>query len=75
VEICRSITGSTARVVESGERIRPEASEVQVLLSDPTRAAARLGWSPTTSLEQGLQLTAQWIAQYVNIESASRYHR
>ena len=75
VEICRSITGSTARVVASDERVRPEASEVQVLLSDPTRAGARLGWSPTTSLQQGLQLTAQWVAQDLNIESAGRYHR
>lgn len=75
VEICRFITGSTARVVESDERVRPEASEVQVLLSDPTRAAGRLGWSPTTSLQQGLQLTAQWVEQHLNVESAGRYHR
>ena len=75
VEMCRSITGSTARIIEVDERIRPEASEVQVLLSDPTRAAARLGWSPTTTLEQGLQLTAQWVAQDLNVESAGRYHR
>lgn len=75
VDICRTITGSKARVVEREERVRPLASEVQVLLSDPTRAVARLDWHPRMSLKQGLELTAQWIALNLNVESVGRYHR
>ena len=44
VDLCRTVTGSSARIVTDEARIRPEGSEVQVLLSDPSRAAAELGW-------------------------------
>ena len=41
--------------------MRPAASEVMVLQSDPTKAAARLGWTARTSLEDGLARTAEWM--------------
>jgi NAD dependent epimerase/dehydratase len=75
VELCRRVTGSDARVVTDAERIRPEASEVQVLLSDPSRAAAELGWVPRVSLEDGLARTAQWLRPRVDPRTAGRYHR
>ena len=49
VELCRAVTGSSARIVTDEARIRPEGSEVQVLLSDPSRAAAELGWRADAS--------------------------
>jgi UDP-glucose 4-epimerase len=75
VELCRTVTGSTARIVTDEQRIRPEGSEVQVLLSDPSRAAAELGWRPTVSLEDGLEATAEWLAPRVDPATAGRYHR
>jgi NAD dependent epimerase/dehydratase len=75
VELCRSITGSRARVIVDEQRIRPEGSEVQVLLSDPARAAAELGWHPTVSLEDGLAATAEWLRPRVDPTTAGRYHR
>ena len=74
VEICRTITGSSARIIESQERIRPDASEVQVLLSDPTRALQRLEWSPQMTLEEGLKLTAAWVEESMALESVHRYY-
>jgi len=75
VELCRTVTGSTARIVTEEQRIRPAGSEVQVLLSDPTRAAAELGWRPTVSLEDGLAATAEWLRPRVDPTTAGRYHR
>ena len=75
VELCRRVTGSQARVVTDAERIRPAASEVQVLLSDPTRAAQVLGWKPSVSLEEGLAATAEWLRPRVDPATAGRYHR
>ncbi len=75
VELCRSVTGSVARIVTDEERLRPEGSEVDILLSDPRRAHRILGWAPTVSLEDGLARTAEWLRPRVDPESAGRYHR
>jgi NAD dependent epimerase/dehydratase len=75
VELCKKVTGSSAEIVTESERIRPEGSEVQVLLSDPSNANAVLGWAPTVSLEEGLAATAEWLRPRVDPETAARYHR
>lgn len=53
--------GVKATVKEKAERLRPDKSEVLVLLSDPAVAKAKLGWEPKISLEKGLALTAEWL--------------
>jgi NAD dependent epimerase/dehydratase len=75
VELCRKVTGSDAEVVTENDRIRPEGSEVQILLSDPSLANEVLGWAPTVSLEEGLAATAEWLRPRVDPETAGRYHR
>jgi NAD dependent epimerase/dehydratase len=75
VEMCLRVTGSAARVVTEPERLRPEASEVQVLLSDPSRAKELLGWTPTVALEEGLRRTADWLRPRSDATTAARYHR
>ena len=74
-EVCCKVTGSSARVVTDEDRKRPERSEVQVLQSDPTRAADKLGWRPTVSLEEGLAAVAAWLAPRVDPARVGRYQR
>ncbi len=57
---CR-LLGVDATPVEDPDRVRPDASEVLVLQSDPTRARERLGWEAVTSLEDGLRATIDWL--------------
>lgn len=57
---CRAL-GVEATVREDARRLRPDHSEVMVLLSDPARAADRIGWRPQTTLEVGLRRTADWL--------------
>lgn len=74
-ELCREITEADAEVVTDAERVRPDASEVQMLLSDPSRAKERIEWEPAWSLEDGLRETAAWLAPRADAGRAAKYHR
>ena len=70
------MVGAEAEVTTDEQRVRPAGSEVEVLLSDPANARARLGWEPRTSLEDGLAATAAWLDEReMPTATATRYHR
>ncbi len=73
-DIACSVLEVGARVVEVRERVRPEASEVLVLQSDPSRAHEVLGWKPAVSLEEGIARTAAWLGEHLSRYDAERYH-
>jgi len=68
-EMANRVMGSRCQPRVDPRRVRPDASEVLVLESDPARALERLGWRPTVSLEEGLTRTVAWLRQHL-----SRYH-
>lgn len=74
-DLCRKVTNLEAQAVTDAERVRPDASEVQVLLSDPTRAREAIGWVPTQTLEDGLTETARWLEPRIDVRRAEMYHR
>jgi NAD dependent epimerase/dehydratase len=55
-------SGREAKMVVDETRLRPAGSEVERLLCDNTRAREWAGWAPQVSLEEGLRLTAEWVA-------------
>jgi dTDP-glucose 4,6-dehydratase len=55
------------------ERLRPEASEVMRLLSDPSLAGERLGWRAEVPLDEGLALTVAWIREHLDLYQVGRY--
>ena len=73
-ELAKRLTRSDARVVSENERLRPDKSEVMVLLSDPQRAQELLGWSPNVSFEEGLGITAKWVEANLELFDPTRYH-
>ncbi len=73
-EIACKVLDVRARVIQDDARLRPDASEVMVLLSDPAKALDRLGWKPTVSLEDGVLQTARWIEQRAHLYDAERNH-
>ena len=56
-----SITGTAAEIVVDPKRLRPDASEVMVLESNPGHARETIGWEAKVSLENGLQRTVDWL--------------
>jgi len=61
VRMVGEIVGRELEVETDQARVRPAASEVQLLLSDPSRARETCGWEPSVSLREGLERTVEWI--------------
>jgi UDP-glucose 4-epimerase len=73
--LCLVIADADIRPVTDPQRVRPDRSEVQILQSDPSRAAALLGWKPNVRLQHGLVETARWLRGRVDPLVAARYER
>lgn len=71
-EIIRQV-GRPVEIASESERMRPEKSEVQRLLSDNSLAREALGWQPTYSLEDGLRETIAWIGDHLDFYRVGRY--
>jgi NAD dependent epimerase/dehydratase len=61
------------RIVCDDERVRPDESEVDRLLADNTVARELLGWKPSLPLEEGLQLTIEWMRDNSSVYRSSGY--
>jgi NAD dependent epimerase/dehydratase len=64
IDRCIDLTGRKGRVVTDLGRTRPDASEVNRLLSDSSRAKQLLGWTPeygnSEGFTRGLMRTIEW---------------
>lgn len=67
------LVGRDVKLVFDATRIRPQASEVQQLLADNSKAAELLGWQPQIELDEGLQLTIDWISNRLSLYSPDDY--
>lgn len=66
-ELIRQVSpGTTIRQEE--QRLRPEKSEVFRLFGDNKKLLEHTGWSPATSLEEGLKQTIEWFKQPENLK-------
>jgi dTDP-glucose 4,6-dehydratase len=50
-----------AKIIQDKTRLRPAKSEVRQLLCDYEKFRSVCGWAPIVSLEQGLELTCEWM--------------
>ncbi len=75
VAMCMDVVGHRAEIETDPARIRPDGSEVEILLSDPTRAKELLGWQAEVSLRDGLSVLADWIAARGVAANVSDYQR
>jgi len=55
------------------ERMRPGQSEVDRLLADNKAARQALGWEPLISLEEGLQITIDWMRSHLDAYRPGTY--
>ena len=63
-DLACSVVGVRDVVIKTDpRRLRPDASEVLVLLSDPSKAKARLGWAPEVTFAAGIEETVRWLRE------------
>jgi dTDP-glucose 4,6-dehydratase len=62
-------------VVADDQRMRPVASEVDRLSASVERAAQLLGWSPTVSLDDGLERVIAWARQHPDLYDRAAEYR
>jgi len=70
---CLETVKSSARIVSVPDRMRPDKSEVGLLLCNPARAKELLGWEPQVSLAEGLRRTADYIRANLSGYDTGRY--
>ena len=68
------LVGRDVQIVTDEQRLRPKDSEVRRLLADNRKARDLLGWSPRTSLDEGLAKTIDWIGRHLHRYQPGRYH-
>jgi dTDP-glucose 4,6-dehydratase len=72
-ELIFSILEKPLQIELDQQRLRPEKSEVQRLLSDNRQARQLLGWEPTVALRDGLQRTIAWIKRNLDLYRPGQY--
>jgi dTDP-glucose 4,6-dehydratase len=61
VQRIQKIIGRALPVIETSQRLRPEASEVFRLIGSARQADELAGWRPAMSLDEGLRHTIAWL--------------
>ncbi|MBI4787222.1 MAG: GDP-mannose 4,6-dehydratase [Chloroflexi bacterium] len=67
------LVGRPVTIVQDPDRLRPEKSEVQRLLSDNRLARERLGWTPQVALREGLEQTVAWVREHLDLYRPRQY--
>ena len=70
-----SLIGKNAEIITDSARVRPQDSEVERLWCDNTKAEKLLGWTPKTSLDEGLKETIEWISGHIDLYKPEIYNR
>ncbi len=60
------LMGREPEVAHDAQRDRPPASEVERLLSDNRLAKELLDWEPRHTLDEGLEVTIEWLSRHLD---------
>ena len=69
IHIVNSSLGLNIEAKTDSSRLRPEASEVEVLQSDPALAKSLMGWEARIELEDGIYKTYEWLKDNIRLFS------
>jgi dTDP-glucose 4,6-dehydratase len=67
------LMGKSPRIAREERRQRPSKSEVMRLQASAKKAMELLQWKPKVSLEDGLKITINWIAEHLELYRPDQY--
>jgi NAD dependent epimerase/dehydratase len=67
------LVGRSLEVIQEDRRVRPEKSEVNRLLSDPSKMTDTTGWRAEVPLREGLERTMRWLSDRPPLQAAENY--
>jgi dTDP-glucose 4,6-dehydratase len=70
---CLAAVGSKAKITSGEERRRPEKSEVDLLRCNASKARSLLAWSPCVPLSEGLNRSAEYIRNRLELYRHESY--
>jgi len=68
------LIGTQVSIKTDNQRLRPEKSEVERLLSDPSKTFRVTGWKSAYTLEEGLRETISWIEKNIDVFKTDLYN-
>lgn len=72
-ELAMHVVGRTVPIVTDTKRVRPTGSEVRLLLCNYAKAQKLMDWTPRITLEAGLEQTARFIKDHLNLYRPEEY--
>jgi NAD dependent epimerase/dehydratase len=69
----KDIIGNDVQIVSTQNRKRPGASEVTRLQAGNSKAKQLLGWSPSHTLDEGLEKTIAWFSENADLSRDNNY--
>lgn len=69
-----ALMGSEKKIVQDPKRMRPAGSEVLKLVSDNSKAASLMGWSPQTSIDDGLRQSIEFVVKNIGLYRTDSYN-
>jgi UDP-glucose 4-epimerase len=69
------VVGTNVAFDVQDERVRPAKSEVERLLSDPSKLRKATGWAPRVSFEEGVKHLVEWMRGRENLGRAVTYQK
>lgn len=76
-DLAKKIAGmlkAKVRIVEDNQRVRPANSEVERLLSDPSKLKKATKWKPAYDLDRGLAETIEFLKKHRELYKADLYN-
>jgi len=67
------IMGKQPEILVDAKRLRPEKSEVMLLISDNQKAKKAFRWQPRVGMEEGLRRTINWISAHMELYKPGEY--
>jgi NAD dependent epimerase/dehydratase len=72
-ELAMEVVSVDIPIETDEQRLRPEKSEVGLLLCDATKAGEMLGWAPRVSLREGLEQTSDFVRSHADTYRPEEY--